>query len=259
MSVWDAQEVAEAAFRGVRARGVLEHIDVKGEGHRLSEGGFWVVVGTFEGRIDAWRMEHAEFSAAASVTTGRPWQGPAPDAWTSSLDREAYMAAVARIRGDIRDGDVYQANLCRVLSAPLAAAPAGPDAVALSERLARGNPARFASRIAFPETADAPGAWVVSASPEPVSRDRRHASVERAHQGHGGAGEDMLPKDEAENVMITDLVRNDLSHVAVPGSVTVPEFLGLHTHPGLVHLQSTVEATLAPAFAWTPQAVAGSA
>ena len=62
----------------------------------------------------------------------------------------------------------------------------------------------------------------------------------------------MLDKDLAENVMITDLVRNDLSHVAEPGSVAVPELLGEHAHPGLTHLQSTVTARLGADHHWTP-------
>ncbi|WP_159449638.1 chorismate-binding protein [Demequina sp. NBRC 110057] len=241
----------EAAFRGVRAWDAVEQIDALRDGHRLAEGGFWVLVGTFEGRVDAWRMAHVERGDATPETTGREWRGPAADAWVTSLDRRAYMAAVDRIRGDIRDGDVYQANLCRVLAARLAAGPEGPDAVALSERLAAGNPSRFASRIAIPRTADAAGAWVVSASPELYLAVSGDTVTSAPIKGTAAPGEAMLPKDEAENVMITDLVRNDLSHVALPGTVTVPEFLGIHELPGLVHLQSTVEARLAPAFDWT--------
>src|SRR5690606_40442478 len=52
-------------------------------------------------------------------------------------------------------------------------------------------------------------------------------------------------KDGAENVMITDLVRNDLGRVSVVGSVTVPELLRVRPAPGVWHLESTVRATLA--------------
>ncbi len=45
--------------------------------------------------------------------------------------------------------------------------------------------------------------------------------------------------------MIVDLVRNDLSRVCVPGTVTVPDLLGAEPHPGVWHLVSTVEGTLA--------------
>ncbi|MFM2437478.1 MAG: hypothetical protein RLZ55_287, partial [Actinomycetota bacterium] len=59
-----------------------------------------------------------------------------------------------------------------------------------------------------------------------------------------------LDKDIAENVMIVDLVRNDLSRVARTGSVRVPEFLAEEAHPGLAHLVSGVECDLRDAAGW---------
>ena len=53
-------------------------------------------------------------------------------------------------------------------------------------------------------------------------------------------------KDQAENVMIVDLARNDLGRVCVPGSIAVPELCRIETHPGLVHLVSTVRGRLEP-------------
>lgn len=249
----DARRLGSAAFRGVRASEPVEHVDATRDGHRLTEGGFWVVVGTFEGKVDAWRFATVERTEAVRepLLEGRAWNGPAPDAWVTSLDREGYIAGVEAIRSDIREGEVYQANLCRVLSAPLAAAPPGPDAVALSQLLAKGNPARYAARIVIPQSETMPGTWVVSASPElylSVDGDTVRSSPIK---GTSAPGEPMLDKDEAENIMITDLIRNDLSPTAVPGSVAVPELLGRHEHPGLAHLQSTVQATLDPAYDWT--------
>ena len=246
---------AHAAFRTVSARQCVEHIDAARDGHRLAEGGFWVVVATFEGRIDAWRFEDVTWhEGVAEPRTARRWAGPAHDAWESSLTEAEYVAGVERIREDIRDGDVYQVNLCRVLSAPLPASggAAVPDAIALSERLATGNPARYAARVVVPASGGLPGTWVVSASPERYLSVDGSAVLSSPIKGTAAPGEAMLPKDEAENVMITDLIRNDLSHVAVPGSVGVPEFLELHEHPGLTHLQSTASATLAPELEWTP-------
>ena len=250
-----------ADFRGVRARGVAESIDVSRDGARLAEGGFWVVVGTFEGAIRAWRFEDVRRVAPVKEAPEprRRWRGPKPGSWAAALDREAYVAGVERIRGDIREGDVYQVNLCRVLSAPLPAidgegAPNDtPDARALSDLLARGNPARHAARIVVPGTASSPGAWIVSASPELYLAVNGSAVRSSPIKGTAAPGVAMLDKDVAENVMITDLIRNDLSHVAAPGSVAVPELLAAHAHPGLVHLQSTVAATLAPEYAWTPE------
>ncbi len=243
----------DAAFRGVRACGVVDHVDALKDGERLAAGGFWVVVAQFDGTMDAWRFADVHYSDAqpeSGATAGR-WNGPARSAWRTSLDRDAYVRGVEAIRRDIRDGEVYQVNLCRVLEAPLPAAPPGPDAIALSHLLARGNPARFASRITIPRTRQTPGTWVVSASPELFLRVDGNSVRSSPIKGTAAPGVAMLPKDEAENVMITDLIRNDLSHVAEPGTVTVPELLALHEHPGLVHLQSTVSAQLAAKYAWT--------
>ena len=60
----------------------------------------------------------------------------------------------------------------------------------------------------------------------------------------------MGAKDEAENVMIVDLVRNDLGRVSRTGSVTVPDLLAVEEHPGLAHLVSTVSGELRAGVGW---------
>jgi para-aminobenzoate synthetase component I len=252
-------EPGSAQFRGVRASRVVETIDVAVEGHRLSEAGFWVLVGEFEGAIRAWRMADVERVPAVKDTPERSkvWSGPDPETWVSSLDRETYLAGVEHIRTDIFNGDVYQVNLCRTLSASLTAIDDDidgiPDAVALSELLAHGNPSRYAARVVIPARDGVPGVWIVSASPELFLAIDGAIVWSSPIKGTAAPGEAMLEKDIAENVMITDLVRNDLSHCAIPGSVMVPELLGTHVHPGLTHLQSTVRATLDTAHDWTPE------
>lgn len=249
-----------AQFRGVSARGVVECIDVARDGARLAESGFWVVVGDFDGPVRAWRLAEVEYTAPAAepADPSRMWRGPESGAWATSLDRAAYVAGVERIRSDIREGVVYQVNLCRILSAALAAGADGPDgaapdAVALSQLLAVGNPARYAARITLPAVGDAAPVWIVSASPELYLAVDDRTATSSPIKGTAPPGVAMLDKDVAENIMIADLVRNDLSHVALPGTVAVPELLAEHAHPGLVHLQSTVTATLAPDFDWTPE------
>ncbi len=204
--------------------------------------------------MSAWRFANVERSENPPAhDSTRHWDGPAAEAWGTSMSRAAYVQGVRNIRHAISEGDVYQVNLCRVMSAPLPSEGPGPDAVALSQTLTSGNPARFASRIVVPSIDGSPGVWVVSASPELYLGINGDSITSSPIKGTAAPGESMLPKDEAENVMITDLIRNDLSHVALPGSVRVPEFLAEHEHPGLSHLQSTVKATLAPEFDWTPE------
>lgn len=211
----------------------------------LDRGGWWAVLATFEGRLQLWRFDRVR---PAPMPAGAPeWHGPDPDGWRTSLDREQYLAGVAEIRRRIRDGTVYQVNLCRVMSAPV---PAEADPWALATVLARGNPAPFAGVIDVPDRPGQPGARVVSASPELFLGRDGHLVRSAPIKGTAVTADLLLPKDEAENVMIVDLVRNDLQRVCVPGTVAVPALLRLEQHPGLVHLVSTVEGRLRPGMGW---------
>ncbi|MFI0368868.1 chorismate-binding protein [Actinomadura sp. 1N219] len=146
------------------------------------------------------------------------------------------MAGVQRIRDAIADGVVYQANLCRVLSAEL---PGESSIAGLGARLASGNPAPYAM------TVKVPGLEVASASPELyLSRDG-DVVESRPIKGTAKTVDGLTAKDDAENVMIVDLVRNDLGRVAEVGSVEVPGLCEVEEHPGLVHLVSTVRARMA--------------
>jgi para-aminobenzoate synthetase component I len=172
------------------------------------------------------------------------WPGPRPGQWRSSLDRAAYLAGVRRIREHIAAGEVYQANLCRVLSAPLA--PQATDIDALTAELAHGNPAPYAGTIRLPVH----GVEIATASPELFLRRRADVVESGPIKGTGRTEQDLLDKDYAENVMIVDLVRNDLGRVCEPGTVTVPELCVTEKHPGLVHLVSSVRGRLAPGAGW---------
>lgn len=201
--------------------------------------GWWAVVVDYEGKATCARFDRVRPSALPSPRGH--WHGPHPDQWRTSLDRAAYERGVRAIRDHIERGEVYQANLCRVLSAPV---PPGADPLALAARLAEGNPAPYAAVV------DVPGLSVVSASPE-LYLSREGDVVESGPiKGTGVTAADLLEKDYAENVMIVDLVRNDLGRVAAVGSVEVPSLCAVEEHPGLVHLVSTVRARLAPGAGW---------
>ncbi|GGT22809.1 chorismate-binding protein [Nonomuraea spiralis] len=201
--------------------------------------GWWAVVVDYEGKVTCARFDRVR--PAPLPEPRASWHGPHPGEWHTSLDRAAYERGVRAIRDHIERGEVYQANLCRVLSAPV---PPGADPLALAARLAEGNPAPYAAVI------DVPGLSVVSASPE-LYLSRDGDVVESGPiKGTGVTAADLLEKDYAENVMIVDLVRNDLGRVAAVGSVEVPSLCAVEEHPGLVHLVSTVRARLAPGAGW---------
>lgn len=221
----------------VHAGGVLATgpVDVTGDLAALDSSGWWAVVITYEGKVTCARFDTVRPAPLPRAT----WIGPTD--WTSSMDEAAYIDGVATIREAIADGIVYQANLCRILSAPL---PRNADVAGLGARLAGGNPAPHAAVFRVP------GVRIACASPELyLSRDG-DVVESRPIKGTGRTHRDLLPKDHAENVMIVDLVRNDLGRVAEIGSVTVPELCVTEDHPGLVHLVSTVRARLAPGKGW---------
>ncbi|MFE3148075.1 chorismate-binding protein [Streptomyces sp. NPDC059218] len=218
--------------------------DVTSDPAALESSGFWAVSADFEGRLVCARFGSVRTEAVPAPVPGA-WHGPAAGDWTSSLDRAAYTAGVRRIREYIAAGEVYQANLCRVLTAPLPD-PDAADVDALTALLARGNPAPYAGTIRLP----AHGVEIATASPELfLKRDGR--TVESGPiKGTGRTEDDLLEKDHAENVMIVDLVRNDLGRVCATGSVTVPDLCVVEKHPGLVHLVSTVRGELAEGAGW---------
>ena len=166
----------------------------------------------------------------------------------SVLSRSAYLDAVARVRRYILAGDVFQVNLTQRLAAPVA-----DDALAFHGRLRHANPAPFAAYLE-------PGDWAIaSASPERFLRVDGDGRVEtRPIKGTRPRGPDPdaddalgaelldSAKDRAENVMIVDLLRNDLSRVCRPGTVDVPELCILERYATVQHLVSTVTGQLAP-------------
>ena len=224
----------------VDGRLLTDLVEVSADLSVLDGAGWWVVAISFEGEARCLRFADSAPLDGWWEAAG-PWVAPA--GWSSSLDQAAYEAAVTEVRDRIAAGDVYQANICRVLST---AAPDPPDLHALGAALARGNPAPYAA-VVFAPSADT---VIACASPELfLRRDGEHVSSGPI-KGTGATRGDLTDKDRAENVMIVDLVRNDLGRVATTGSVDVPSLLRVEEHPGLVHLVSTVTARVPPSTPW---------
>jgi para-aminobenzoate synthetase component I len=198
--------------------------------------GFWAVVAEFEGPLTAVRLDRVVRDAPPPPDA--PWVALERE-WATSLDHAAYVAGVEEVRRRIADGTVYQVNLCRVLSHAL---PEDADLDGLAALLARGNPAPYAGRVHLPSV----GLDVVCASPEAFLLRDGDRVESRPIKGTATSLGAMLPKDYAENVMIVDLVRNDLSHVCREGTVGVDHLCRTEEHPGLVHLVSSVGGQLRP-------------
>jgi para-aminobenzoate synthetase component 1 len=165
----------------------------------------------------------------------------------STFSRSAYLDAVERTREYIRSGDIYQANISHRMARPFVEHP-----FTLYASLARCNPAPFAAYF------DIGPAVVVSASPERFVRLQGGHVETRPIKGTAPRGRSpdddaalqaMLlksEKDRAENVMIVDLLRNDLSKVCRWHTVRVAELCVLESYAGVHHLVSTVTGRLRP-------------
>ncbi len=165
--------------------------------------------------------------------------------WHSNFTRAQYECLIQKTVDYILAGDIFQANITQCFSADL---PSNFDAFAFYQTLRDKNPATFAAYLDFGDVK------VASSSPERlVNMQGRHLQA-RPIKGTRGrdidAGSDAAliaelqssRKDRAENVMIVDLLRNDLSRVAKPGSVKVPVLCGLESYANVHHLVSVVEA-----------------
>ncbi len=242
-----------ARFGDLRLSEVVDHVELTGPRATRPTSGRWVVVGDFTGRVQAWRFARSAPAACeAQGPDAAAWSGPDPTTWRSSLDRPAYEAAVEEVRRRIRDGEVYQVNVCRVLAAPLPAVDgAEPSAAALAAVLAAGNPAPYGGHVHVPAGAGVPSVWVVTASPELFLEVDGDVVRSGPIKGTAAHADGLTAKDRAENLMITDMVRNDLQRVCRPGSVEVERLLAVEDHPGLVHLVSTVRGRLRDPGDWT--------
>lgn len=166
---------------------------------------------------------------------------------TSNFSQELYLSAVARAIEYVCAGDVFQVNLAQRLLHPAAAAP-----LALYQRLRRCNPATFAAYF------DMGRFQLASASPERFLQVRGRRVEARPIKGTRPrstwpeadlfVGDELRAsvKDRAENVMIVDLLRNDLSRVCQPRSVQVSELCTLEPYPYVQHLVSAVTGMLRP-------------
>ncbi|MCB0928808.1 MAG: aminodeoxychorismate synthase component I [Mycolicibacterium insubricum] len=156
-------------------------------------------------------------------------------------DPRAHRAGVLACLEAIADGEVYQACVCTQFTGRLT----GSACAFFADAVAATDPARGAFLA---------GPWgaVASLSPELFLSRRGELLTSSPIKGTVAATADPAAlrasvKDVAENVMIVDLVRNDLSRVAHTGSVTVTELLAIKPAPGVWHLVSTVTAQVAAA------------
>lgn len=170
-------------------------------------------------------------------------------ALSSNFTSEEYIETVGRAIEYILAGDIFQVNLAQRL-----AVPAHGDSLTLYQRLRTVNPAPFAGYFDFGS------GQLLSASPEcflrvegryvqtrPIKGTRPRTGVPEVDR-QTAAELASARKDQAENIMITDLLRNDLSRVCEPQSVTVPALCRVEEYATVYHLVSIIEGQLAAGY-----------
>ncbi|MGF6769155.1 para-aminobenzoate synthetase/4-amino-4-deoxychorismate lyase [Paraburkholderia sp. GAS199] len=188
--------------------------------------------------VDAWLMQQDGGAAEASVAGTMNVR--------ASVDPAQFNAAIETIHAALRAGDSYQVNYTYRLGFDVFGSP-----TAFYRRLRARQPVPFGALIALPD-----GGWVLSCSPELFIEKEGDVLRARPMKGTAPRSSDPLedrraaeflandPKNRAENVMIVDLLRNDLSRVAQIGSVKVPALFSVEPYASVWQMTSTVHSIL---------------
>ncbi len=174
-------------------------------------------------------------------------QGPPPPAgFRLRRSHRRYLEDIAVCQRRLREGETYEVCLTNKI-----VAEGAPEPLPLYRALRRVNPSPFSAFLRFGEAA------VLSSSPERFLRiDRQRWAEAKPIKGTSRRDEDPAEdarlaarlgaseKDRAENLMVTDLLRNDLGAVCEVGTVEVPSLMAVETHGTVHHLVSTVRGRL---------------
>lgn len=174
--------------------------------------------------------------------------GPSSVNIQARLTKQEYIAQVNTIQKHIQKGDCYEVTFCQEFYDSGAVI----DPLATYQRLNTISPAPFSAFFKKDQQ------FIISASPERYLSKRGNKLVSQPIKGTAKrslkSDEDTLIKEklktdlkeQTENVMIVDLVRNDLTRCAVPGTVKVEELFGIYTFPQVHQMISTVSCQIAP-------------
>lgn len=225
-------KLSDATF-WMAGRLATDCVEISNDPASLDKPGFWAVICTFEGE---WIC--ARFATVVDAPLAKSsWQSIATT-WHSSQDKDIYQENVIKIKEKIAAGDIYQVNLCRVLTANCDQSLQG-----LSYKLQSDNPAPYSCYLNLPNLE------IASASPE-LFLEKNGTQIKCTPIKGTSKSDNFGEKDRAENVMIVDLMRNDFGSICESGSVDVPRLLATEAHPGLFHLVSDVVGKLRPEIKW---------
>ncbi len=166
----------------------------------------------------------------------------------AKLSAQQYLQRIAQIKAHIARGDIYEMNFCQEFFVE----DAEIDPIEVYSRLSLLSPTPFSAMLKLGDK------YILSASPERFLAKKGNKIISQPIKGTIKRGRDDKDdelqkqklknshKEQSENVMIVDLVRNDLSKVAKSGTVKVEELFGIYTFPQVHQMISTISAELAP-------------
>ncbi|GGB06669.1 para-aminobenzoate synthase [Puia dinghuensis] len=198
-------------------------------------------------------MPAAASGSAPAVASGSS-SSATPVVFTPRIARDEYLSTIDALRRHILRGDCYEINFCQEFFAQ----PADIDPYAVWRSLSNASPNPFAAFYRIDQR------FLLCASPErflkktgndlfsqPIKGTAPRVKQDPAADRRQRDALFQSAKDRAENVMVVDLVRNDLSRICRPGSVRVSELFGIYTFPQVYQMISTVTGEMLPGLDWT--------
>ncbi len=202
-------------------------------------------------KLDNWLKSIPSNEESNTIVTNKSEGIPLIN-WKWHTSTEEYIIAVEQIKEWIANGDIFQANLTSCCSTRL---PEQTKAIDLYKKLREFSPAPFSGLIIA--NGPAKGEAIISTSPERFLKVLPSGEIEtRPIKGTRPRKNDLRLdyemaaelicsiKDRAENVMIVDILRNDLGKVCKPGSISIPQIVGLESYPHVHHLTSIIKGQL---------------
>jgi para-aminobenzoate synthetase component 1 len=183
------------------------------------------------------------------METGKAWSPSLPQITIQSrFEKDEYLSIVEKLRAHILRGDCYEVNFCQEFFAENVTV----DPLSIYRRLSTLSPNPFSALYKLDDK------YLLCASPERFLKKKDNTLISQPIKGTARRiGDELLdgerkkqllqnPKERAENVMVVDLVRNDLSKICVQGTVRVDELYGIYSFPQVHHMISTVSGELRP-------------
>jgi para-aminobenzoate synthetase component 1 len=165
---------------------------------------------------------------------------------SSNFTDESYLKTIEQIKESIARGDLYQTNLTRKFFGKFDQKQNQQSAFSIFENLAKASPANYSSFLSFDKN------FIISSSPELFFKVKNRSIISRPIKGTAPRGASQKEdknnklklknslKEQAENLMIVDLVRNDLARICKAGSVKVRKLFKITSYKNIHHMSSEI-------------------